>query len=74
MIFPNFVVTKKEKRMKKIIFTLLLAVFSLGASAQFEQYTSYLNTSLTGLNLSYSKGQKVTFGMQATGGFFVVDD
>lgn len=74
VIFPNFVVTKKEKRMKKIIFTLLLAVFSLGASAQFEQYTSYLNTSLTGLNLSYSKDQKVTFGMQATGGFFVVDD
>ncbi len=60
--------------MKKIIFTLLLAVMSLNASAQFEQHTSYLSTSLTGLNLSYSKDQKVTFGMQLMGGYFFTDE
>jgi len=59
--------------MKKCLFTLLLAVMSLSASAQFEKYTSYLNTSLTGLNLSYSKDSKVTFGLQATGGYFFED-
>ena len=59
--------------MKKIFFALLFAVVSMSASAQFERYTSYLNTSLTGLNLSYSKDQKVTFGLQATGGYFFED-
>lgn len=59
--------------MKKTILTLLLAVLSTSVFAQFEKYTTYLNTSLTGLNLSYSKDQKVTFGMQATGGYFVED-
>ena len=50
--------------MKKIFFALLFAVVSMSASAQFERYTSYLNTSLTGLNLSYSKDQKVTFNVK----------
>ncbi len=59
--------------MKKSILMLLFAVISLSASAQFEKYTSYLNTSLTGLNLSYSKEQKCTFGLQVTGGYFVED-
>ena len=59
--------------MKKFFFALLFAVVSMSASAQFERYTSYLNTSLTGLNLSYSKDQKVTFGLQATGGYFFED-
>ena len=59
--------------MKKSFLALLFAVVSLSASAQFERYTSYLNTSLTGLDLSYSKDQKVTFGLQATGGYFFED-
>ena len=59
--------------MKKSLLTLLLAVVSLSASAQFEKFTSYLNTSLTGLDLSYGKDQKLRFGMQATGGYFVAD-
>lgn len=59
--------------MKKYVLVMLLAVVSLSASAQFEKYTSYLNTSLTGLNLSYSKNEKVTFGLQATGGYFFED-
>lgn len=59
--------------MKKILFTLILVMSALTASAQFEKHTSYLSTSLTGLNLSYSKEQKVSFGLQATGGYFVQD-
>lgn len=60
--------------MKKIILALLLAVMSLNASAQFEQHTSYLSTSLTGLNFSYNKEQNVTFGLQAMGGYFLADE
>lgn len=60
--------------MRKTIFTLLLALISLTASAQFEKHTSYLSTSLTGLNLSYSNDQKVTFGMQVQGGYFFADE
>ncbi len=60
-------------KIKKGLAVALLAMTSLGASAQFTKHTSYLNTSLTGLNLSYGKDQKVTFGMQATGGYFLED-
>lgn len=56
-----------------MLLAILMAVTSLSASAQFQKGTSYLNTSLTGLNLSYSKDQKVTFGLEATGGCFVED-
>lgn len=59
--------------MKKYLLAFFFAVLATSASAQFEKYTSYLNTSLTGLNLSYSKNSKVTFGLQATGGFFFED-
>lgn len=59
--------------LRKGFLALLLAVSSLSASAQFEKYTSYLNTSLTGMGLSYSKDSKVKFGVQATGGYFVED-
>lgn len=52
---------------------VLVAVTSLGAFAQFEKNTSYLNTSLTGLNMSYSKDAKFTFGLDATGGYFFED-
>ena len=49
--------------MKKTFITLLMAVISMSAHAQFEKFTSYLNTSLTGRNPSYSKDQRVTLGL-----------
>ena len=64
---------KKNKDMKKIILTLLLAVCSLGVSAQFEKGTTYVNASLSGLNMSYSKDAKFTFGLDATAGYFLQD-
>ena len=60
--------------MKKLLMIIALAVSSLTASAQFEKNTSYLNTSLSGLDLSYSGGQKFRLGLDATGGFFVEDN
>lgn len=58
---------------KKCFLALLLAVISLGAKAQFEQGTGYLNTSLTGLDLNYSKIGDFRMGVEAKGGYFVAD-
>lgn len=63
----------KTSTLRKGFLTLLMVVSILPASAQFEKYTSYLNTSLTGMGLSYSKDSKLKFGIQATGGYFVED-
>lgn len=59
--------------MKKTLLTLLLAVVSTGAFAQFEKGTKYVSTSLTGLNLSYNQHAKFTLGLQATAGYFLED-
>lgn len=61
--------------MKKV---LLLAVVTLlttfGAKAQFEKGTMLLNPSITGLDLSYSKATKTTFGLDVAGGYFLMDN
>ncbi len=59
--------------MKKLFLMLAMVVATLTAHAQFEKHTSYLNTSLTGLDLSYGSGQKFRLGLDATGGYFIED-
>ena len=59
--------------MKKVILSLLLAVVSMGAFAQFEQGTKYANLSLTGFGMNYSKAGGFNLGLDATGGYFVAD-
>ena len=60
--------------MKKIFIALLIATFSLGASAQFEKGTKYVNASLTGFGLSYSKVPGFCMNIEAGGGYFVAND
>jgi len=60
--------------MKKIIFTLLFAVISLGTFAQFEKRTMYVNASLTGFGLSYSKQPGFCMNIEAAGGYFFADN
>lgn len=57
--------------MKKYLLAALMAIMTLGANAQFEKGTKFANLSLTGLDMSYQKGQKFHFGLQAQGGYFV---
>ena len=57
--------------MKRFVLALMLAVVSLGANAQFEKGTMYLNGSLTGLDMNYSKDSKFHLGFEGTGGYFV---
>lgn len=40
---------------KKLLFVFILLISCINAHAQFEEGKWYLNTSLTGLNLSHSK-------------------
>lgn len=60
--------------MKKIFIALLLAAVSLGASAQFEKGTKYVNASLTGLGLDYCKAGGFHIGMAAGGGYFFANN
>ena len=45
----------------------------MGANAQFEEGTKYVGASLTGLNISYSSGEKFGLGLQGTAGYFFAD-
>lgn len=58
--------------MKKFVVTLLLAVFTLGASAQFEKGTHYGEASVAGLGIGYGQGQ-FNFGIGAGYGYYVAD-
>ena len=58
--------------MKKIFIALLLATFTLSASAQFEKGTKYVNASLSGFGLSYSKQPGFCMNIEAAGGYFFV--
>lgn len=60
--------------MKKIFIALLLATFTLNASAQFEKSTKYVNASLSGFGLSYSKQPGFCMNIEAAGGYFVAND
>lgn len=61
--------------MKKVMLCLvLLALCTFGANAQFEKNKWFVNTSVTGLNLSYSGSEKARFGFEANGGAFLMDN
>lgn len=60
--------------MKKFFIALLIATFSLGASAQFERGTKYINASLSGFGLSYSKTPGFCMNIESAGGYFIADE
>lgn len=62
-------------KMKKLTMMLCLLVCTLAAHAQFEKGKWFVNPSLTGLELSHHTGtDKTSFGFEAKGGAFVVDN
>lgn len=58
--------------MKKIFVLLLMAVMTLGASAQFEKGTQYVGAYLSGLGIGFSKGD-FTFGVNGEYGYYIAD-
>jgi len=60
--------------MKKIFIALLLAAVSIGANAQFEKGTKYVNASVSGFGISYSKVPGFCMNIEAGGGYFIADE
>ena len=60
--------------MKKIVLSLVMALTTMSAFAQFEAGKSYVAASMTGLGLSYSKQAKVNFNLNATAGHLLADN
>ena len=60
--------------MKKLLFMIALLLGCLQANAQFEAGKWYVNTSLTGLDLSHSKYEGTNFGFAIDGGTFIADN
>lgn len=60
--------------MKRILLAVIMAVVSVGAFAQFEKGTKYVNTSMSGLQMQYSKNSRFSMGLDANAGYFVIDD
>jgi hypothetical protein len=61
--------------MKKLILMMCLLTVTLAAHAQFEKGKWILNPSVSGIGLNYdSQGSSTSFGLQANGGFFLIDN
>ena len=60
--------------MKKIVLVALLLMGFVAGKAQFEAGTKYIGASVTNMGLSYSSEEKLRFGLEATGGYFLWDD
>lgn len=60
--------------MKKIVASILFLLCTLGVNAQFEKNKWFIDTSVTGLGLSYSGQEKTHFGFEASGGAFMADN
>lgn len=60
--------------MKRFFLAIVMAVVSVGAFAQFEKGTKYVNMSMSGLQMQYSKSSKFSMGLDAAAGYFVIDE
>lgn len=58
----------------KIILIIAAFAISLSSYAQFETGKKYVGASLSGLDLNYSGSNEFTFGVQAKGGYFFLDN
>lgn len=58
----------------KIILIIAALAISLSSYAQFETGKKYVGASLSGLDLNYSGSKEFTFGLQAKGGYFFLDN
>lgn len=60
--------------MKKVLFLIVMLAVSIVSKAQFEEGKMYLNASLTNLNLKYNGSERLTFGLQGAGSYFIQDN
>ena len=60
--------------MKKILIMLTMLTMTMVAKAQFEAGTTYVNASLSGLDLSYNGTEEGKFNFGAMAGYFIEDN
>ncbi len=60
--------------MKKLFVVVCLLVATVGVQAQFEQGKWFVNTSMTGFDLSHSKTEDFHMGISGQAGMFVADN
>ncbi|MCR5312135.1 MAG: hypothetical protein K6E54_00530 [Bacteroidaceae bacterium] len=60
--------------MKKILSTIMLALVTISASAQFDEGKKYLGANLNGFNLSYSEATDLSINLGANAGYVVQDN
>ena len=60
--------------MKKILIMLTMLTMTMVAKAQFEAGKTYVNASLSGLDLSYNGTEEGKFNFGAMAGYFVEDN
>lgn len=60
--------------MKKLILCMMCLACTVAAQAQFERDKWFVNTSVTGLGLSYSSSEKTHFGFEVNGGAFLANN
>ena len=59
---------------KKLYLVVMAMMLAVAAHAQFEKDKKYLGASLSGFNLSYNGSEKGNFGLDAKGGYMLMDN
>lgn len=59
---------------KKLCLVVMAMMLAVAAHAQFEKDKKYVGASLSGFNISYSGSEKTNFGLQAKGGYMIMDN
>ncbi|MGM9697570.1 MAG: outer membrane beta-barrel protein [Prevotella sp.] len=59
---------------KKLYLVVMAMMLALAAHAQFEKDKIYVGASMSGLGISYNGSEKTNFGLDAKGGYMIMDN
>lgn len=59
---------------KKLYLVVMAMMLAMAAHAQFEKDKIYVGASMSGLGISYNGSEKTNFGLDAKGGYLIMDN
>ena len=59
---------------KKLYLVVMVMMLAMAAHAQFEKDKIYVGASMSGLGISYNGSEKTNFGLDAKGGYMIMDN
>lgn len=59
---------------KKLYLVVMAMMLAMAAHAQFEKDKIYVGASMSGLGISYNGSEKTNFGLDAKGGYMIMDN